>query len=187
MSICNSPVTVYPTWKKNNRAVFAVDTSSFNPTFSQVLVDVGGTGTCYNGAGPDGHRYYLKLSSTGWSRLQMATTSAIDLTDYSTISSTTWCIDSNTRLYLGITKSRSTWMASPTGVNNADGGTFTTVGSVTTQPTATDVLSCNIANYTGNWYIAVERLYTGSKNNTYCNFNGITLNGKTYSYTDRGL
>ncbi len=187
MSTCNSPVTVYPTWQKNTRQLFRVDAQAFNPTFSQTLVDSGGTGTCYNSAGPDGHRYYLKLSDTDWSRVQMTSTSAIDLTDYNNMNINAWCTDSNTRIFFGITKSRSTWLQSPTGVENADGGTFSYVSSISSNSMAPNTFSCNIENYTGNWYIAVQRLYTGSKKNQSCNANYITLTGKTYSYTNRGL
>ena len=186
MSICNSPVTVYPTWQKYNKYIMTINHTPANPSFSQTLVDIGGAGE-YKNPDTSGNRYYLHFSSQGWSRVQMSSTSPVDLTDYDHIYIDTWCSDSKTTMIVGMTKSRSTWMSSPTGADNADGGTFTGYSTISSNSSAATHIQCNTKNYTGNWYIAIQRLYTNSQAFNYCNVNTVGLGGTTYSYTKRGL
>ena len=183
MSTCNSPVTVYPTWKKNTRVLFQTNSLPFNPTFSQVLVDVSGTGTCYNGVAPDGNKYYLQFKNeNNLSRVQMTSTSSIDITDYSSMSMNTWCSKSKNTMMLGITYSKDSWVH-----NQNYGGVYGSKYNITTDNFNCDIITCDISNKTGNWYISVERLYNADVNSNFCNVNYIHLYGNTYSYTNRGV
>ena len=137
-----------------------------------------------------GRRHYLSFSNPkgAWSRVQMGTNVPIDIIDYSDVYISTWCyVDSQQTMMVGITKGRFTWMSSPTGNDNSDGGTFAAESPITTDAQYSERVVCDIRNYTGNWYIGVQRVYTNSYNSYYCNANQVSLIGRTYSYTNRGL
>ena len=183
MSICNSSVTVYPTWKKNDKKIMQLSYIPANPTWSQTLVDVGGTGVYYSSTSWQGFRYYLQFTNPqgSASRVQMATTSTIDVTDYSTLYMDTWCTDSLTYMQIGITKNRNLWMYEATEIAENVGY------NITTNASSPQRISVPISGYSGDWYVNIQRLYTNSTNNHYCNVNEVGFIGMTYSYTNRGL
>ena len=117
------------------------------------------------------------------SRFQMGSDSSIDVTDYSKVSIITWCTDRATMM-VGITKNRNTWMVSPTGQTNADGGVY--ASAVSSSLAERISISCDIQKYTGNWYFGVQRIYTNGLS-AYCDVDNVLLTGTTYSYTNRGV
>ena len=50
------------------------------------------------------------------------------------------------------------------------------------------LIQLNIENYSGNYYIAIQRLYTTVSNTkNSCNVDIVYLKGTTYSYANSGL
>lgn len=184
---CSSAV-LYPSWQKNEKVIMALGSTPANPTFSQALSHVSGTGKYIANDGT--YRYYLQLSNPqgSWSRVQMSTDSKVNITEYSAVYIDTWCTATNTTMMVGITQNRNTWMSHPNGGTYDDKvGVHVQKGNVTTNASANERISCNIEKYTGDWYIGVQRVYTNSNNSNYCNINRVGLTGMTYSYKNRGV
>ena len=185
MAGCDSSAIIYPSWQKDDRDLFLVNVQPPTVTFSQTLVDTSGSMKYQSTYDSNGYKYYYMISNPEsiTSRFQMGSDSSIDVTDYSKVSIITWCTDRATMM-VGITKNRNTWMVSPTGQINADGGVYTS--GVSSSMAERISISCDIQKYTGNWYIGVQRLYTNGLS-AYCDVDNVLLTGTTYSYTNRGV
>lgn len=91
-----------------------------------------------------------------------------------------WCTDNTkTTMMLGISKNRSEWLH---GV----------ASRVQKYPMNSyyprDSIQLNIENYSGNYYISIQRLYTTVSNTkNSCNVDIVYLKGITYSYANSGL
>ena len=172
MSECNSKITVYPTWKKNELILF-------NDTASVSFQHLNWNGNLFDGytmsIDMSANTYILFSSPSSFNaRAQVTSTAPLDITDYDTFRVGVACFKGtrDTTVFFGPVEDRTTWVHD-TGITMSvphEGGN---IGNI------------DISNFNNNYYLAVEILTNDQIDD--CYFNGAVLLGTTYSYTNRGI
>ena len=190
MSICNSPVTVYPTWKKNDKKILS--SSIRDSTFSLTKTD--GTKPWFTF---QNNFYAIQAKNPNDitdgtmvidSRGQITSSKKYNVSDYSTLqlnySGNIWNYSSGASrtLYLGLIRNSNSWLHS---VVSPDMMTYMTLPLADIHNITTYNFNINQGSNSNSYYIALQ--YLSMRNSSSFNIHAITLVGQTYSYTNRGI